>query len=313
MMDYTHVSVIVDEEAAEAVAEALTPFARGGVSIEQVASDLTPDGSTEPVLEDQITVSIYFPRDTDTSEKRQRIEEILWHLGRLYPISEPIFALVNDQDWANAWKIHYKPFRVGKRLQICPIWQTVESKPGDILILMDPGMAFGTGLHPTTSLCLEVIEETVKPGMQILDLGTGSGILAIASALLGASSILAVDVDEVAVKTARENCGVNNVANVVRVLHGSLEVTGPNAVWDIVLVNILAPVIMEMLERGLLQRVRPGGLLVFAGIIEGQDTQIIDVLESSGFSVDKRIKKDWVLLTARGTDEKRNAAITGGV
>jgi ribosomal protein L11 methyltransferase len=298
-MDYTHVSVIVDEEAAEAVAEALAPFARGGVSIEQVAKDLAPDGAAEPVLEEQLTVSIFFPCDTDTAERRQRIQEILWHLSQLYPISEPIFAPVNDQDWANAWKKHYKPFRIGKHLQICPIWKKVACEPGDILIMMDPGMAFGTGLHPTTSLCLEVVEESVRPRMRLLDLGTGSGILSIAAALLGANPILAVDVDEIAVKTTLENCATNNVADAISVLHGSLELTEPDASWDIVLVNILAPVILDMLDHDLLERVKPGGLIVFAGIIKGQDNRIIDILESRGFAVNRRTKNDWVLLTAR--------------
>lgn len=298
-MDYTHVSVIVDYEAAEAVAEVLTPFGQGGVSIEQKASELENSGTAEAILEDCVTVSIYIPQDKDTPEKRRRIQEILWHMGQIYHIPEPVFTQVNDEDWANAWKKHYEPFRIGEHFLICPTWREVESGPDDILLLMDPGMAFGTGLHPSTSLCLKAVEESVRPGMRVLDVGTGSGILSIASALIGAQTILAVDVDETAVQVARNNCQVNHVADLVQVYPGSLEVSQPDESWDIVLVNILAPVIMELIELGLDSRVRPGGLLVLAGIIEGQDIPIISALESKGFSFERRTIKDWVLLLGK--------------
>ena len=298
-MDWTKVSVRVDGEAAEAVAEALHPFAYGGVSLEQEALDLSPE-ATCPQLEDHITVSIYLKAEDDTLEKRRRIEEILWHMGQLYPIPAPIFATVREEDWENAWKTHYTPFRIGRRILICPAWETVSHEPDDVLLLMDPGMAFGTGRHPTTRMCLEIVEELARPGISVLDLGTGSGILSIAAARFGAASILALDTDTVAVRSAQENCVRNGVEATVRVEAGSLESLPAGRQWDLLLVNILAPVILQLFEGGMAERIAPGGKIALAGIIEEQADGVLAALTHHRLElVERRQVKDWVSLVAR--------------
>jgi ribosomal protein L11 methyltransferase len=299
--------VLVDGEAAEAVAEVLRPFAYGGVSIEQAATETEPDREIDPVsnaiipeMDPSVTVSIYLPARQDTPEKRRRIEEVLWHLGQLYPIPSPTFRMVIEEDWANAWKQSYKPIRIGERTLVCPAWETPKPRPNDILLLMDPGMAFGTGLHPTTRMCLELVEERVRPGMSVLDLGTGSGILAVAAARLDARPIRAVDSDEIAVKAARENSELNQVSNIIQVRRGSLGDLGPDEAWDLVLVNILAPVILQFFRDGLVSHIRPGGMIVLSGIIEEQLPEILEAMEESQLAlIERRQIKDWVTLLGR--------------
>lgn len=288
--------MLVDGEAAEGVADVLRPFAYGGVSLEQEGLELGTDHARS-VPDDHITVSIYLPAQDDTPVNRRRIEEAMWHLGQCYPIPAPTFAIIAEEDWANAWKRHYTSFRVGQRIVVCPAWEETDAHTDDILLLMDPGMAFGTGLHPSTRMCLEAVEELVRPGMSVLDLGTGSGILAIAAARLAASPILALDTDLVAVQAARQNCARNGVDEAIQVRRGSLAELQPDRQWDLALVNILAPAILQLLEDGLGDQILPGGLLVLSGIIEEQAPQIIHALKQHNIALVKRVQiKDWVTL-----------------
>ncbi|MCP4542923.1 MAG: 50S ribosomal protein L11 methyltransferase, partial [Chloroflexi bacterium] len=171
------------------------------------------------------------------------------------------------------------------------------STPGDVIVQLDPGMAFGTGLHPTTQMCLAALEELVRPDVEVLDMGTGSGILAIAAAKLGAGHVLALDNDPVAIKAARGNTMTNDVQDVVSTVSGSLaQVSGH---YDIVVVNILAKVIIEMMQGGLAARVSPGGKLIAAGIIAEQESKVVTAMEQQGLYVVKRKQKeDWVCLVA---------------
>jgi len=287
-MEWLEVSVTVDNEAAEAVAEVLSRYAYRGVVIEA-----GPDGwSTQPVV-----VRAYLPADDQLRANKRRAEEALWHLGQIWPIPAPTFRPIAEADWEEAWKEQLSVLHVGRHIVIRPSWLDYTPAPGDVVIDLDPGMAFGTGLHPTTQLCLEAFEALVQPGAEVLDLGTGSGILAIAAAKLGAQSVTAVDNDPVAVKTARENAMINNVHKVMSVVEGSLgDVCGD---YDLVAVNIVVRVIAEMLHEELAMRVRPGGKAIAAGIIVDQETEVIEALEQKGLALTERqCRGDWVCLVA---------------
>lgn len=298
-MYWLEVSVVTDGEGAEAVAEKLRPFAyQDGVVLEQLGdvSSAEPDA-----LETAVTVKIYIPEDEDSPRLRRRIEEVLYFLGRLYPIPPPTFRQLAEEDWANAWKAHYHPFRIGRRIWIQPSWLEAAAddaagmQPGDVVLTLDPGMAFGTGLHPTTQMCLQALETVVTPGCSVLDVGTGSGILAIAAAKLGAASLLAVDVDAQAVKTAVANAGLNQVRQ-LEVRQGTLRETVGERPWDVAVVNILAPVIAALLaEDQLLHYVSPQGYLILSGIIDEQAPMVeTAVNEANGQICQTLWVGDWV-------------------
>jgi ribosomal protein L11 methyltransferase len=301
---WLEVAVVCDGEAAEAVAELLQPLAYGGsVVFEQRSNPSAPD---EDALEPQITVKIFIPGEQDTPLVRQNIREALYYLGRLYPIPEPSFREVVDKDWAQAWKEHYRPFRVGARIWIQPSWVPLSTNisADDVVLRLDPGMAFGTGLHPTTQMCLRALPGLVIPSATVLDVGTGSGILAIAAAKLGAQYVLGVDTDVQAVRSARENVAQNDVADKVEIQSGSLEIVG-DGTWHVVIVNILAPVIVAMLQgdgrrRQLLDVVHNDGHLLLSGIIDRQEVEVREALAAAGAAVVKtRRVRDWVSLVAR--------------
>jgi ribosomal protein L11 methyltransferase len=307
MTVFTEISVATDGEAAEAVAEVLRPFAyQEGVVLEQLGDADNPDPLA---VEATVTVKIYVPQEDDTLSLRRRLEEILYHLNRLYPVPPPSYQALAETDWANAWKEHYHPFRVGQRIWIRPSWYD-EDEPGeepdgfvqtdDIVLVLDPGMAFGTGLHPTTQNCLRGLEEIVETGDRVLDVGTGSGILAIAALKLGAATVVGVDTDELAVRTAVANATQNQVDDLFKVWQGELSSVTERE-WDVVLVNILAPVIIELLREGqLMAYVAESGWLLLSGII---DSQVADVEEAvifaSGHVVERIVVRDWVTLVVK--------------
>jgi len=296
---WLEISVSVEGEVAEAVAEVLSRYAYRGVVIEYGAASLS---STWEGPEFQpsgpVVVRAYLPADDELGAKRRRVEEALWHLGQIRPIPDPTFQFVAEEDWAEAWKEKLEVLRVGQHLVIQPSWLDYSPAPEDIVIQLDPGMAFGTGLHPTTQMCLVALEEWVWPGADVLDLGTGSGILAIAAARLGAGHVLAVDNDSQAVKAARDNVVMNGVHEIVSVERGSLSEVSES--YDVVVVNILARVIVEMLQEGLAKQVRPEGMLIAAGIIAEQAPQVITALEQNALALaGRRQDGDWVSLLAK--------------
>ena len=304
-MYWLEISVQTDGEGAEAVAEMLRPFAyQESVVLEQRGDETNLDPEA---LEPGVAVKIYVPEDDDTPELRRHIEEVLYHLGRLYPLPPPVFRELRDEDWANAWKEHYRPFRLGRRLRIRPTWLAGEpdddARPDDVTLVLDPGMAFGTGLHPTTQSCLRALEDLVQPGMTVLDAGTGSGILAIAAARLGATTIAAFDTDALAVRATQENAAQNGVAERIHVWRGELDSAAAEtgqATWDIVVANILAPVIIRLLgESGLLGAVAPDGYLILSGIIDEQGPDVEAALAAAGGQVRRIISAgDWVTYVA---------------
>ena len=285
-MEWLEVSVIVENEIAEAAAEVLSRYADRGVAME-----VGPEGWTSgPVV-----VRAYLPADDQLESNQRRVREAFWHLGQIRPIPEPVFRLISEADWAKAWKERLKVIHLGQHIVVRPSWEEYGGAPGDIVIQLDPGQAFGTGLHPTTQMCLTVLEALIRPGVDVLDVGTGSGILSIAAAKLGAGRVLALDTDLVAVKAARANVVANEVQGLVQVRPGSLAEAANS--YDLVVVNILARVILKMVREGLAGRVRPGGTLVVAGILVDQEVGMLMALEREGLGLVERWQMgDWVCL-----------------
>ena len=298
---------MTEAETAEAVSEVMSRYAPNGVAIEQIARDiqLGADEGVAAQLEPIVAVRAYLLFADEVDLKRRQIEEALWHLGQIAHIPEPTFRVVAESDWANAWKEHYHVVRLGDRFVIKPTWREYAAQPGEIVMELDPGMAFGTGLHPTTQMCLAAIEKHARPEMHTLDLGTGSGILAIGAALLGVQSIVAIDNDPLAVKVAAENAALNHVGQAITVELGSLAeakaaVESRPAGFDLIIVNILARVIIAMCEDGLGRVVRLGGMAILAGLIDTQEFGVREALQAQGLRVIDRLQEnDWVCLIAK--------------
>jgi ribosomal protein L11 methyltransferase len=266
-MSWLEISLNLRPELAEPAAELLGRISRRGVAIESV--------------DDQVRVRGWLADDAELDERRSQIEQGLWHLSQIVPYPEPTYQRIEDEDWESIWKRNYRPLRVGSRLTVQPAWST-DREGGHQTIYLEPGMAFGTGAHPTTQHCLQALEQIVQAGHSVLDLGCGSGILSIAAAVLGAETVLGVDHDLQAVKLARANADLNNLSDRVDVQHGSLNSIPDGSGFDIVVVNILAHVILEMLESGLAKRVEPAGWLILSGLMEGQEEQVLEAARAAG-------------------------------
>lgn len=300
-MNWIEVALSVDGEAAEAVADLLQRYGHQGVVIEQddIPPDKWDDGEAPPAQ--SLTVRAYLPADHRVEETKLQLETALGHMSLLYPMPTPTYRSVNEEDWAEAWKAHYHPLRIGRRLYVRPIWVDVDATASDVVISLDPGMAFGTGAHPSTQLCLEALEDLTQPGARVLDLGSGSGILSIAAAKLGAARVLALDIDPIAVEVAQKNVEQNGVADKVTVQEGSLEsVVTSSRRFDLVVVNILARAIIQMCEQHLGDVVRPGGSAIFSGIIQDQADEVEAALHRTGLEpYARRQDSDWVLIEAK--------------
>jgi ribosomal protein L11 methyltransferase len=301
MPQWVEVSMRVDGEAAETIAQELQKWCHQGVSIEQadIEQGKWDDGDTPPVGD--LIVRGYFYNDSEAEEKRFQIERALGFYNMMLPMPKPEWKIVADEDWADAWKKHYHPVRLGQRILIRPLWVEIEPEDDDIVIALDPGMAFGTGTHPTTQLCLEALERQVTNSIDVLDLGCGSGILSIAAAKLGAGKIVAVDIDQLAVDATVENAIVNGVADKIHTYRGTLETVITSARrFDLVVVNILAKIIIEMCDHHLGDTVRPGGKAIFSGIIEEQTEAVEAALRKTGLEPTARYQQaDWMVIEAK--------------
>ncbi len=303
MSKWIEIRLNVDGEAAEAVVELLSRYGHQGVSVEQdgIMPEMYDDGAVPPA--ERLIVRAYLPDDDRAPTAKEQLERGLKLLNMMYPMPTPEYIIVDEEDWANAWKAHYQPIRLGKRILIRPLWIELDVHPNDIHIALDPGMAFGTGTHPTTQLCLEALEDTVTNGIKVLDLGSGSGILAIAAAKLGAVDVLALDNDPVAVKSSIENIEVNGVADKITAQEGSLETVLHSARrFDLIVVNILARIIIQMCADGLGNIVRPGGIAIFSGLTFEQVEDVEAALKSAGLIPYKRrqqVDGDWMVIECR--------------
>jgi ribosomal protein L11 methyltransferase len=268
---WLEVSLTVDGELAEAVAEVMARYIPQGVAIESTAILADPQGEGKPA--GPLRVCGYLPIDARLEETRRRLEESLWYLGRIRALPPAEFKPIQEVDWIEAWKQHFQPIPVGRRLVIVPAWMEPPTQER-IPIRIDPGMAFGTGTHPSTQLCLELLEQYVQPGEPIIDVGCGSAILCVAAIKLGANRALGVDNDPQAIPNARENTAMNGadaqveieLGSVSEVLQGSFSMRQA----PLVVANILLPILLRLLGDGLAELVKPGGVLILSGILEEQ-------------------------------------------
>ena len=242
----------------------------------------------------------YIPIDEKLESVRQKLESGLWHLGQIQPLPLPQYRPIEDQDWMTSWKKHYHPIPVGRKILILPAWIKQED-PERIAVKIDPSMAFGTGTHPTTQLCLEMVEDYCQPGMDVIDVGCGSGILSIAAIKLGANKALAVDIDPLSVKATKENGEANNVLEKIETGEGSvLEVLdGKYSIRQapLVLANILAPIIIRLFADGLGKLMQPGGVLVLSGILKEQESRVLEAADEYGLKlINRKQMGDWVSL-----------------
>lgn len=252
-MRWLELTVAVNSSDVDMVAEVLGRFGYGGVAIEEQGS--------------QATVRIFIPIDNSLAERRLELEGGLTQLVLKSPLKLHQRESV-EQDWETSWKKYYKTLAIGERLIIKPSWQDYTATPEQVVIEIDPGMAFGTGQHATTRVCLVALERHLRPGMAVLDLGTGSGILAIAAAKLGASRVLALDINPAAVAVARSNAEANGVSDLMTVALGTLPTDKTRRRnFDLVVANITAKVIDELAEP-LVRSLKPQGIIIAGGIIE---------------------------------------------
>ena len=298
-MKYLELTIAVRPEAVEAAADVLRRVAPGGVSIEPPFEAVDEDGGVA-YIDAPVRLRAWLAADDSSRSAVAKLRRELRSLGD--GLARPLRTrTVREEAWANAWKQYFQVQRVGRRIVLRPSWRDYEPAPGDVVIALDPGQAFGTGQHATTRLCLEALEQRLRPGTAVLDLGCGSGVLAIAAALLGAAHVDAVDIDPPAVEATRENAERNAVAACVRVARGSLGESwpfaqSPDGRYDLVLANISARVIQE-LAGPLVGALRADGLALVSGIVDDQAEATCEALaHAGGRVVERRAEEEWRLL-----------------
>ncbi len=304
--DWLEISVEADAESVDAVVDLFSRhvYNRGVVLNEPFVQDSDGDNleidATRPVV-----VSGYLPLDDSVEDAVARIDNGLWHLRQLGTVGELTRRVQHEEDWANAWKEHFPITRIGRHFVVRPTWRDYTAQPDDIVIDLDPGMAFGTGLHPTTALCLGWLETLDLHGLRVLDAGAGSGILSIAAMKLGADAIDAIEIDPVAVSALRQNIARNDLSEHVSIWTADatkpLPVDGP---YDLILANMISRILMAT-SASLAAAAGPKTTLVLSGLIEAHEDEVASTFAQHGFQVnDRRTSGDWVsLLMTRGSSD----------
>jgi len=310
-MKWTEISILTTNEAVEAVSNILHEAGASGVVIED-SGELTKERfdqfgeiyalNPSDFPKNGVIVKAYLSATSFLAETVEEIKAAITNLINYdINIGENLLSIseVNEEDWATAWKKYYHPVKISERFTIVPTWENYTPVSTDELIIeLDPGMAFGTGTHATTVMCLQALEKVVKKGNSVVDVGTGSGVLSVGAALLGATQVHALDLDLVAVNAAKENVELNKVDNVVEVFHGNLLDTVKEPA-DVVVANILAEIIMTFTDDAF-SIVKPGGYFVTSGIIGAKKEDVKNALIASGFVIEEVLMmEDWVAIIAK--------------
>lgn len=315
-MDWVELTIHTTTAGADVVSEALMAEGSSGTMVEDradIPDPTKPNGYWEIIdanlintLPEDVVVHAWFEPDGAFADRMQalkmRMEELKtldlgFDLGTLAIDAQN----VHDEDWSEVWKKFYKPFRAGRNLVVKPTWELYDPQPGDKIIEIDPGMAFGSGTHETTGMCLELLEEAMKGGESVIDVGTGSGILAIGAAMLGAKDVLAIDIDPTAVRVAQENIEHNGLTDKIRAVEGNL-LASSDGVCELCVANIIADVIC-MFAAPLNDHIVPGGLFICSGIIKERERDVVDALNAANYTIlEIRRKGEWVAMLSRRHD-----------
>lgn len=287
--------------ATDLISDAFYALGIQGVVVEGPDADPLEGWGEDAVKgADTDAVVAYLPRTGDLESKIARLRKRLGQLEKETPLlTRMTLKTVDEEDWAESWKSYFEPTRITRRIVIKPSWREFTAGDGDLVIEIDPGMAFGTGTHPTTALCIQLLETHLRPGDAVLDVGTGSGILMIASALLGAGFIRGVDSDPVAVAVARQNLRLNRVPESRFVVENGHLSEGVSGTYGIVVANILTDVILTLLE-GVPPLLSPGGIFIGSGIIAENGDVVAERMVAMGFDILDRLEKEsWVAIAGR--------------
>ena len=291
-MELVELSVELDSESTEPICEAFRRYGCERIVVEQ----LDPSGPQPRLL-----VKAYVPNDDSREKLIADIEIVVRLLGLIRPVGSLKSRLLQEEDWARSWRKQYTIQRLGKRLVVCPTWLSYKPRKHEVVVRLDPGMAFGTGVHPTTRMCLQTLDDLVKSGMHVADVGCGSGILAIAALKLGASRVLALDLDCLAVKVARENAEVNGVSKAVEIAEGTLcnDAAQPSPDYDLIVANITLNPILELAPH-IVTSLGSSGVAVLSGLLRDQGPTVESTFEPLGVSLESRTTiDDWLTLAFR--------------
>ncbi|MBO6159220.1 MAG: 50S ribosomal protein L11 methyltransferase [Firmicutes bacterium] len=303
-MNYHQITIHTVSEAVEALSYAFLELGSGGVEIfdpkdilMQDKSPLSWDYIDEDLLKDlsrdEVLMRVYFseeavPDPAALENLLLKIRQAISNVSEYLPVGSGIVetSLSREDDWMNAWKAYYKPFRLGKHIYVVPSWIEAETEPGDIRIEMDPGMAFGTGTHETTSMCIERLEEIVRMGDTVLDIGCGSGILGIVAAKCGAGKVIGSDLDVNAVRVAGENVQKNHVSDLVSIVHADLAASEAfkDIQADVIVANIIADVIIDLAPKAV-RLLKKGGYFITSGIILERKDDVLNAIKNAGYEV----------------------------
>ena len=312
-MKWSEISIQTSHEATDAVADIFHDLGASGVVIEdpELINTYRRSGSwdycdiPEELETEVVTIKAYLPVDEFLDEKLRLFEERINQLQE-HDLDKGRGCIncreVQEEDWATAWKEFFHPVRVSEHIVIKPSWEEYLPVEDDIIIELDPGMAFGTGTHHTTAMCIRCLEDIIKPGHTVFDVGTGSGILAVAAAKLGATSVHAIDLDPVAVRVATENITFNNVGATVKTTHGDL-LTGVTGTADVIVANIIADIIIKMLPD-VRSRLADTGVFIASGIISERLSDVTQALIENEFVIDKVTEEGgWVAIVANSVSQ----------
>ncbi len=296
---WLELSVRTPQEYVEPLSQVFHRYGQGGVAVEMAGGFNPDEGETGPKDDHWAIVRTYLPVNSSTKDRRSHIDLGVRLISKVAPLSPLQERILGPEEWEEAWKEHFHVLHLGRRLVIRPTWREYQPQGHEVVIDLDPGMAFGTGYHPTTHMCLCELEDLIRPGMAVLDVGAGSGILSIAAVKMGAEMVLALDMDPIAVKVARANVRANGVGTKVKLASGSLPSprVQPGA-FDLALVNISAWVVSRM-AQDLAAALKPGGLLVASGMILDKKKEVEASLMQAGLAVNRVITQgDWVAIVA---------------